>query len=81
MQCSISKNEKSRLGSHRKQQHSMIAWNKLASSVIPVMINKEREHGAVVTKEAYCAFANQYGSGMGIYFAAPLVLEAQADAI
>lgn len=64
-----------------KQQHSMIAWNKLESSVIPLMKNKERRQGAVMTKEAYCSFVNPYGKGLGIYFAPPLDLDAKADAI
>jgi hypothetical protein len=59
----------------------MIAWNKLEDTVIPLMKNKERKQGAVATREAFCAFANIYGKGMGIYFAAPLDLDAQADAI
>ncbi|MDF2543282.1 MAG: hypothetical protein K0S47_3000 [Herbinix sp.] len=63
------------------KQHSMIAWNKLEDTVIPLMKNKERKQGAVATREAFCAFANIYGKGMGIYFAAPLDLDAQADAI
>jgi hypothetical protein len=62
-------------------QHSMVAWNKLDPSVTPLMKNIEHNHGAVTTKEAYCSFANQFGKGMGIYFAAPLDLDAQADAI
>jgi hypothetical protein len=64
-----------------ERQHSMIGWNKLDASVNPLMKNEERAQGAVMTKEAYCSFANQYGKGMGIYFAAPLDLNAQADAI
>jgi hypothetical protein len=64
-----------------ERQHSMIAWNKLDADVIPLMKNQERVQGAVITKEAYCAFAKNYGKGMGIYFAAPLDLDAQADAI
>lgn len=64
-----------------ERQHSMIAWNKLDNSVIPLMKNKERKHGAVMTKEAFCSFANSYGKGVGIYFAAPLDLNAEEDAI
>ncbi len=64
-----------------RHQHSMIAWNKLNQNVIPLMLNEEREQGAVSTRKAFCSFANHHGKGMGIYFAAPLDLDAQADAI
>lgn len=63
------------------RQHSMIGWNKLDSSVVPVMKNEERVQGAVTTREAYCAFAHKHGEGLGIYFAAPLDLAGMADAI
>ncbi|MDF2537941.1 MAG: hypothetical protein K0S76_962 [Herbinix sp.] len=64
-----------------EQQHSMIAWNKLDTTVIPLMKNLERKQGATTTREAFCAFANRFSEGMGFYFAAPLDLDAQADAI
>lgn len=63
------------------QQHSMIAWNKLDSDVIPIYENSARVGGENGTQLAYCAFAHPYGKGRALYFAAPLDLDAPADAI
>lgn len=62
-------------------QHSMIAWNKLEEDVIPIFENSARVGGENGTQLAYCAFERLYGKGRAFYFAAPLDLDAMADAI
>lgn len=64
-----------------RQQHSMIAWNGLDSDVIPIYENSARVGDGNGTQLSYCAFEHPYGEGRAFYFAAPLDLDAPADAI
>ena len=63
------------------RQHSMIGWNKLDDTVLPIYENSALAGGENGTALSYCAFENPYGKGKGIYFAPPLDLDAPADAI
>lgn len=64
-----------------EHQHSMVAWNKLDENVVPIYENSGRVGDVNGTQLAYCAFEHPYGEGRAFYFAAPLDLDAPADAI
>ena len=64
-----------------KNQHSMIAWNKLAEDVVPIFENTARVNDENGTRLSYCAFEHAYGNGKAFYFAAPLDLDTPEDAI
>jgi Beta-galactosidase len=64
------------------QVHSMIAWNKLAEKAVPLFRNVPQDHpDGTSTREAFCAFENACGRGKGIFYSAPMDLDAEADAI